>query len=329
MKNNYLVSIIVPIYNVEDYIERCLVSLFEQDFDNIEYIFVNDSSPDKSVEILEKTIEKYSHRKPHCKIITHQQNQGSGFARNTGLKNASGEYVLQVDPDDWIKLDTVSTIYKKAKDDNADIVCFSYVYVYKYGQVECKFNVHNEIENNIIDLLNAKYPGSLCNKLIKLSLYKKVDYVDTDLHMGEDVHANLKMLLVPNVKVVQERNGYYYYYQGNTQSQVYSYSEKQVLSHFKMLIKIHDLLKDNRVLKKYIDAFYALAINSLQFYIYRNKDKQLLKQYPKAFSLKYVTRKSSSSYKVYLARKIILILYKLKLKRLCREFVKFYMKVRR
>ncbi len=101
MNVNEKVSIIVPIYNVEKYIERCAVSLFEQDFEDIEYIFVNDCTPDNSVEILEKVIEKYPNRKSHLKIVHHKENKGLGSARNTGLEQATGNYILHIDSDDW------------------------------------------------------------------------------------------------------------------------------------------------------------------------------------------------------------------------------------
>ena len=78
------VSIIVPIYNVEKYIENCVVTLLEQDYDNIEYVFVNDCTPDKSMKILENTIERYRNRKKHVKIINKTKNEGLPQARKSG-----------------------------------------------------------------------------------------------------------------------------------------------------------------------------------------------------------------------------------------------------
>ncbi len=120
--NRYSVSIIVPIYNVEKYIERCAVSLFEQDFEDIEYIFVNDCTPDNSIQILEEVIEKYPNRKSNVKIIHYKANKGLGSARKTGLEQATGEYVLHIDSDDWVELDMVLCLYNKAIETDADIV---------------------------------------------------------------------------------------------------------------------------------------------------------------------------------------------------------------
>ncbi|MBO5667722.1 MAG: glycosyltransferase family 2 protein, partial [Lentisphaeria bacterium] len=87
------VSVCIPVYGVEKYIERCARSLFEQTMrDGIEFIFVNDCTPDKSIEILEQILSEYPHRQEQTKIIHHKQNGGLVAARNTGLAHASGEY---------------------------------------------------------------------------------------------------------------------------------------------------------------------------------------------------------------------------------------------
>ena len=85
------VSVIVPVYGVEKYIERCARSLFEQTLDDIEYIFVDDCSPDRSIEILNQVIGEYPGRKDQVQIIHHASNQGLALARQTGLKAATGE----------------------------------------------------------------------------------------------------------------------------------------------------------------------------------------------------------------------------------------------
>ena len=107
------VSVIVPIYNVEKYIERCLRSLFEQTLDDIEYIFVNDCTPDNSMIILEKILKEYPHRIKQVKIINHEQNQGQAGARTSGMKAMTGEYMIHCDPDDWVELDMYEIMFKR------------------------------------------------------------------------------------------------------------------------------------------------------------------------------------------------------------------------
>ena len=98
-------SIIVPMYNTEKYIERCARSLFEQTLTGIEFIFVNDCSPDRSLLILKRIIDEYVDRSLVIRIIEHEKNMGLAVARTTGLNQAKGEYIIHCDSDDWIETD--------------------------------------------------------------------------------------------------------------------------------------------------------------------------------------------------------------------------------
>ena len=101
------VSILVPIYNVETYIHQCAVSLFEQTYNNIEYIFVDDASPDNSITILKDLIKRYPKREKDVRIITHEKNRGLAVARNTAISNATGDYIFIVDSDDYMEKQTI------------------------------------------------------------------------------------------------------------------------------------------------------------------------------------------------------------------------------
>ena len=100
------ISIIVPVYNTEPYLEQCLDSIINQTLEDIEIICVNDGSTDNSLSVL----EEYASKDNRIKIIN-QENEGPGFARNNGLKSVNGEYVLFVDSDDWIELNTCEALY--------------------------------------------------------------------------------------------------------------------------------------------------------------------------------------------------------------------------
>lgn len=123
MNNSCKVSILVPIYGTEKYIERCTRSLFEQTYSNIEFVFVNDCTPDRSVEILKSILEKYPQQKSNTKIISHDKNRGVATARNTLLDNATGDYVMWVDSDDYIDKNAVKILIQKVVQTNADIIC--------------------------------------------------------------------------------------------------------------------------------------------------------------------------------------------------------------
>ena len=109
------VSVCIPIYGVEKYIERCARSLFEQTMtDDIEFIFVNDCTPDRSEQILLATLEDYPQRKKQVKILHHAENQGLTGARSTAVKAACGDYIIHCDSDDWVDPALYETMYRTA-----------------------------------------------------------------------------------------------------------------------------------------------------------------------------------------------------------------------
>ena len=116
------VSVIIPVYKVEQYIERCVRSLMEQTMDEMEFLFVNDCTTDKSIAVLESVLDDYPHRKPQVRIINHERNKGVHMARKTGLEHALGEYIGFCDSDDWCEPEMFEIMYRKACDQNADIV---------------------------------------------------------------------------------------------------------------------------------------------------------------------------------------------------------------
>ena len=104
------ISICVPIYGVEKYIRRCAISLFEQTYDNIEYVFVNDCSPDNSIYVLTETLKNYPYRQEQVKIVEQQKNRGLACARNKALESSTGDFVLHVDSDDYLEKNTVEVL---------------------------------------------------------------------------------------------------------------------------------------------------------------------------------------------------------------------------
>ena len=116
------ISILVPVYGVEKYIEECARSLFEQTYEDIEYVFVDDCSPDSSIAILERTAKEYPDRLSQVKIIRHEENQGLGGARLTAMLNATGDYVTHADSDDLMPKDGISILARRAFETRADFI---------------------------------------------------------------------------------------------------------------------------------------------------------------------------------------------------------------
>lgn len=146
MNNNELISIIVPVYNAEKYLHRCIKSLLCQTYHNLEVILVDDGSTDKSSEIC----DVYARKDKRLKVI-HKINSGVSAARNTGLALVTGKYVCFVDADDWLPFNSVECLYTQINNTNADIVLGDYSLVLISG-AKYKNLLENSITNNIIDL---------------------------------------------------------------------------------------------------------------------------------------------------------------------------------
>lgn len=120
------ISVIVAVYGVENYIEKCVRSLFEQTLDAVEYIFVNDDTPDNSIVILKSVLDEYSERKNNTHIINFETNTGVANARTVGMKLATGKYMIHCDLDDYLEDDALEVLYKEAVKTDADIVTCDY-----------------------------------------------------------------------------------------------------------------------------------------------------------------------------------------------------------
>ncbi|MBS9767521.1 MAG: glycosyltransferase family 2 protein [Flavobacteriaceae bacterium] len=261
------VSIIIPIYNVEKYIERCVVSLFKQDFEDIEYIFVNDCTPDNSVEILQKVIKKHPLRQPYIKIIHHQENKGSGAARNTGIKNATGEYTIQIDSDDWCETDMISSLYQKAIDTNADIVACDYFYNYENNQVYHQQNYSVDKESNLAKLLWQGVSPVIWNKLVKRSLYVDNNlYPTTKINIAEDKWLTVRLFTLAE-KIVYVPQAFYHYRQDNSDSLTTQKSNKSIqdLAFFSKTTKA--FLQQHNLFEQYKNEFYVGNIGSVCLFL--------------------------------------------------------------
>lgn len=186
---NYKISIIIPIFKVRNFIERCVCSLFEQTLKDVEYIFVDDASPDDSIEILKACIERYPECKSQVSILTHEQNQGLPAARNTGLAVASGEYVFHCDSDDFVEKNMLEDMYNVANNMNADLVYCDFYLTFEKNE-RYMSNPAFETSDAMLrqGLLGGNMKYNVWNKLVRRSLYTDNDiWFPTGHAMGEDM----------------------------------------------------------------------------------------------------------------------------------------------
>jgi glycosyltransferase involved in cell wall biosynthesis len=209
-------SIIAPIYGVEKYIVKCADSLLGQTYDDIQFIFVNDGTKDDSIVLLEKLIaEKYIHRKDRI-VIVDKRNEGLPAARKTGMKYATGDYILHVDSDDWVEKDMVERIAAKAKETDSDVIYFDF---YKEYSTRSKLDREKEYTSStkmkfIWGLFNYKAYGYVWNKCVKRTVYTQNDIVFPLFGMHEDIFL-MSQLLFHAESIVHLPAALYHYRRDN------------------------------------------------------------------------------------------------------------------
>lgn len=218
------VSVIVPVYGVEKYIERCARSLFEQTLDDLEYLFIDDCTPDRSVEILQAVLEEYPNRKEQVVIHRMEQNSGQAVVRKWGIQNATGEYVIHCDSDDWVDVDMYRLLYEKAIAEDLDYVVCDYYETDGENHIEVK----QTYSPKKTDMMFSYF--TLWCKIVKRSLYSNNELKYPLGNMGEDRVYTAQLAWFATSYGYVEKPLYYYY--TNTDSIVHTIDKDKSLSIF-------------------------------------------------------------------------------------------------
>ncbi len=229
------VSVIIPVYGVEKYIERCARSLFEQTLDDIEYIFVDDCSPDKSIAILENIIKEYLPRlkKEHKNVRIERLSKNCGLpnVRRYGINLATGDYIAHCDSDDWVDVHMYEEMYNKAIEEDADVVVCDFCSTDCENEQYSKGLISKERENVIVDVLLWRIAGCLWNKLVRRKEYTDHDLIYPTHNMGED--AALIVQILWNAKRISYLpEPFYYYYMNQTSITKYVSDDNKIRQRF-------------------------------------------------------------------------------------------------
>lgn len=273
---NNLISIIVPVYKVEDYLEKCIESILNQTYKNIEIILVDDGSPDRCGKIC----DDYAIKDNRIKVI-HKKNGGLSEARNYGINIASGEYILFIDSDDYIDKNMCEILIKEAKKNDSDIVICNY-----YNVKENDYFINKmSITNNKILLTNLEmmkifflkgYSETIIvwNKLYK----KKLFYTNENIRfpvgkLHEDIFTIYKLYYIAN-KIVVVNKPLYYYVQ-RKESIMGKFSEKNIIAHMDCIKEYYIFSKNKKINMKYMVQIASLRIYLLCVYLsLENKNKK-------------------------------------------------------
>ena len=275
-----LVSISVPVYNVEKYLRQCLDSLVNQTLHDIEIIVINDGSTDNS----EAICREYAEKDPRVKLIC-KENGGLASARQVALAASKGKYICPCDADDWVEPDMYERLYMKAEETHADIVMCDYLSEYSDGRsVASVYGQRIDSRKDLLDdALNGKFPCQVWSKMFRRDVFDKYALSwEPGINLGEDFLMTLKVLQ-HNVKIVYLSIPLYHYrreFGGN------SYTNNITMNTFRQSYYIRQWVLANIDTEKYENGMFCLWL-SLCFTALRVKEG-MSEQYYRAEILSHV-----------------------------------------
>ena len=272
-----LVSIIVPVYNAEDTLHIAIDSILVQTYQNIELIIINDCSKDNTLNKLYKYKDREINNNFSIKIISHEVNRGVASARNTGLENASGEYIYYVDADDWIDKEAIEILIDEQKKNDSDIVgCNWYL---SFNQNERRMNqpLLTSSQDAIQKMLNGTMRWNLWLFMGKRSLYEKYNIrFIPGMNMGEDLMVMMRLFIHSN-HVSFVNKALYHYGQSNNDSLTKTYSEKHRQEVAINLQKVEESINDSSFSHTIGDGINFLKLNIKLPLLISNKESDYKK----------------------------------------------------
>lgn len=213
-----LISVIIPVYNVENYLERCVKSILSQTYDNFELILVDDGSVDSSGRLC----DDFAQSDARIRVI-HKQNDGVAYARNTGLDAARGEYVTFVDGDDYVTVDYLEFLYDMIVNGDCEISMCGYSNAYENGRIVNVFSAADEIHYTsaafaLSEIFYGRLSASSCCKMYKRELFDSVRFEKYTL--GEDTFTTYRLLLEVKRVAYSGCSKYFYYYRSDSATHI-------------------------------------------------------------------------------------------------------------
>lgn len=284
------VSVLVPIYNVESYITRCVTTLMQQTYKDVEYIFVNDCTRDSSVERLKEVIDMYSERTSQVRIINHETNRGLAMARQTGLNASTGDAVIFVDSDDYVDPYMIEGLATEMQRSNASIVDggFGIVSSETTTEVHSPLHVKDKAYLKIILCQNVE-PNRIWGRLIKKSLFDNNNIqFHQGINYGEDFSVMPRLLINAHRSWID--NPLYLYRKDNSQSYTNNITERNAISYLKAQEMIGSFMVSHKQWKDYSFATQLGWVSVWRFAKQFNIDDKLVKEFFTMSSSNFIAR---------------------------------------
>lgn len=234
------ISIIVPVYKAENYLRRCVDSILNQTFTDFELILVDDGSPDRSGKIC----DEYARKDSRIRVF-HKENGGVSSARQKGMDEAVGEYTIHADPDDWVEPNMLEELYRKAKEEEADMVICDFFHNDGNKQSYIKQKPSALDNKTVLSELFQQLHGSCCNKLVKRVCYSGKAKFPKEINCCEDLIWCVQVLPLCR-KISYVGKAFYHYTVTDGESQSKVISAKRSREDMKMLHTLELLLSSKR-----------------------------------------------------------------------------------
>lgn len=243
-----LISVILPVYKAEKYIERCLDSIAAQDMEGVEYIFVDDASPDNSSVVIRDFFARNPLGGSSYRIIANPVNKGVGYSRQNGLDKARGKYVIHVDPDDWLEPDYLRLLYQQAEKDKADIAfCDIFIEYSDRQELSRQCPALPDADDVISRLCRSEILGSCWNKLVRRSAIESSGaHFLPEINVCEDIVFFLQLLL-HRPRITSVHRPLYHYDRFTSTNSIQRHLLPDHLAQDNRLIEaVADILRDDR-----------------------------------------------------------------------------------
>lgn len=277
------ISIIVPVYNIEKYIHRCVDSLLAQTYKDLEILLIDDGSSDNSGMIC----DQYAQADQRVKVV-HQANGGVSRARQSGLDAATGSFIIHADPDDWVEATMCEKLIVKANEENADMVFCDYWLESAYPEVVSQKPNSFNSRDILRQIVSHQLHGAGWNKLIRKDVITKYGccFTPADIYFCEDIlfHARL---LINDIKVSYLPEALYHYNISNNNSLTNTFSERKIVSWMKVIEELKLILSPQdfdtlyHLEKDVLYAAFILRKNDLLKSLYPETRERFIKEHPK------------------------------------------------
>ena len=265
MSDNPKISVIVPVYNAEKYLRRCIDSILNQTFTDFEVLLINDGSTDSSGVIC----DEYAKQDSRVRVF-HKENGGVSSARQLGVDKAVGIYSIHIDSDDWVELNMLDSLYGEVMKNEFDVLIFDLYRETNNSTTYVKYHICSTSKESVLeDLLMRRNGGSCCNKLVRHSLYKNYNITFPSLGFGEDWYVNVKQVLYS--QNIGYFNKAFYHYRYNPSSIMNNLSKYDFDKRFSIIKRVVSEIEKSKQVTLDLEKCLVTHILSLKVMCIHNR----------------------------------------------------------